>query len=268
MAYMGVMPIAKLERTVLKISGDGVADWLSGLITNNLSGDINFAALLTPQGKVIADFFVVRGGEDWLVDVAAPYAEGLMKRLSMYRLRAPIKIERTDLAVHAAWDGTGQEGLADPRHASLGRRIYGGEMDCEAAQPDYDAFRLSLGIPDSAFDFETSDVFPAGANMDLLNGVDFKKGCFVGQEVVSRMYRKTSVKKRMRGFTFDGPIDGIDIKAGTRTVGAVMHSRGNFGIAMIRSDRLPDDGTPLMIGETEIKLLDLPHGNEPNGDTA
>lgn len=260
------MPIARLDRSILHISGDGVTDWLAGLITNNLGGDINFAALLTPQGKIIADFFVIRSGDAWLIDTADKYAPSLQKRLSMYKLRAPITIKDAEMCVYAAWDGEGDEGFEDPRHPALGRRIYG-DLECEDTQADYDGHRLSLGIPDSAFDFETSEVFPAGANMDRLAGVDFKKGCFVGQEVVSRMYRKTEVKKRMRGFRYDDILDGGTIKAGERVIGEIMHHRdsqkGGLGMAMIRHDRLPEDATPLMVGGTEIILLDLPHGNSP-----
>ena len=261
------MPIAKLDRSILHISGEGVTDWLAGLVTNNLSGPINFAALLTPQGKIIADFFVIKDENDWLIDVADKYADALMKRLSMYKLRAPITIERAEVNVYAAWDGTGEEGIADPRHPGLGRRIYG-SLDCEAGPDDYDAHRLALGIPDSTYDFDTSEVFPAGANMDRLCGVDFKKGCFVGQEVVSRMYRKTEVKKRLRGFRYDDILDGHEIKACERVVGNILHHRGGFGMAMIRHDRLPQNElnqpqTALMVGGREIELLDLPDGNTP-----
>jgi len=254
------MPITKLDRSVLLVSGDGVTDWLAGLITNRLTDEINFAALLTPQGKIIADFFVVSQGEGWRIDVADKYADALIKRLSIYKLRAPITIERTDMSVFAAWDGEGEEGYQDPRHPELGRRIYG-QLECEGTQADFNHHRLSLGVPDSAFDFETGEVFPAGANMDKLNGVDFKKGCFVGQEVVSRMYRKTEVTKRMRGFSFVEKPDGADIKAGDRTIGAIMHSGNGFGMAMIRHDRLPEADVPLMVGDAEIKLLDFPDGH-------
>jgi len=259
--YLFPMPIAKLNRTVLRISGEGVTDWLSGLITNNLDSDINFAALLTPQGKIIADFFVVKDADDWLIDAAEQVAEALKKRLSMYKLRAPITIEDTDLNVHAVWDGQGSEGYEDPREPRLGHRLYGASLEGAADAAAYDLHRLSLGVPDSQYDFESSEAFPAGANMDRLSGVDFKKGCFVGQEVVSRMYRKTEVKKRMRGFSFEGGIEGTKITAGERTIGDVLHTHNGLGMAMIRHDRLPEDDLPLMIGETEINLLELPNGS-------
>jgi len=232
---MTAMPIAKLNRKILHLSGDGVTDWLSGLITNRLDQDIVFAALLTPQGKIIADFFASKLANGWQIDVAEKYIEVL----------------------------TGEEGFADPRHAALGRRLYDQDLTCEAGETDYDQYRLSLGIPDSQWDFDSGDVFPAGANMDRLNGVDFKKGCFVGQEVVSRMYRKTEIKKRLRGFRFDGALTGTKITAGERMIGEVLHTNNGLGMAMIRHDRLPDDEASLMVEDKEISLLDLPDGNSP-----
>jgi len=260
---MTAMPIAKLNRKILHLSGDGVTDWLSGLITNRLDQDIVFAALLTPQGKIIADFFASKLANGWQIDVAEKYIEVLTKRLKLYKLRAPITIEPVEIDVFAAWAGTGEEGFADPRHAALGRRLYDQDLTCEAGETDYDQYRLSLGIPDSQWDFDSGDVFPAGANMDRLNGVDFKKGCFVGQEVVSRMYRKTEIKKRLRGFRFDGALTGTKITAGERMIGEVLHTNNGLGMAMIRHDRLPDDEASLMVEDKEISLLDLPDGNSP-----
>lgn len=265
------MPIALLNRSLIRLSGEGVMDWFSGLITNTLDDDINFAAMLTPQGKIIADFFVVKEGNDLLVDTAEKFRDGLMKRLSMYRLRAPIIIGVDDRNIYGAWNGTGDEGFTDPRHDKLGQRILADYMECEASEADYNQHRLSLGIPDSQYDFETSAVFPANANMDLLAGVNFKKGCFVGQEVVSRMYRKTEIKKRMRGFTYSGKFSGEQIKLGDRVVGDVMYSSDNYGMAMVRQDRLPsglaDEVEALKVGDIEITLLDLPAGKTEDGNT-
>lgn len=233
------MPIAQLNRSVFRLSGDGVTAWLDGLITNSLKSDLTFAALLTPQGKIIADFFVTKEGDNLLLDTPTKFAENLFKRLRMYKLRAPIEI--TDITethnIYAIWEGEGEEGHADPRHASLGRRLI--TTDYLETNGDYDSHRLSLGVVDSEWDFETTSAFPADANMDLMNGVDFKKGCFVGQEVVSRMKRMTTVKKRMRGLVLTGEATpGDKIMAGERVIGDVLYLNGTMGIGLIRLDRL------------------------------
>lgn len=254
------MPIAKLDRTVLRLSGEGVAAWLDGLITNSLSGNLTFAALLTPQGKIIADFFVTKNDDDLLLDTAEKFGELLHKRLKMYRLRAPITIGETDLSVYALWDGAGEEGLADPRHELLGRRlITDGQMDTNG---DYNAHRLSLGIVDSQWDFETATTFPADANMDLINGVDFKKGCFIGQEVASRMKRMTTVKKRMRGLILNGTAQAGDkILCDKRTVGEVLSVHGQMGMGLIRLDRLSDATVPPTINDVAVKIMEGQDGN-------
>jgi len=255
------MPITKLNRTLIRLSGEGVQDWLSGLITNSLDGNMTFAALLTPQGKIIADFFVIKDNDDLILDSATKFGDTLIKRLSMYRLRAPIDISQDERSVYAAWDGTGDEGYADPRHDALGRRIISDRIATEDNDDAFNLHRLKLGIPDSQWDFDSSEVFPANANMDRLAGVDFKKGCFVGQEVVSRMYRKTEVKKRMVGFEFTGDMDGKKITGGDRVLGEVMHVHDQNGMAMMRLDRLADNEMSLMVGSTDINLFEITHGN-------
>lgn len=256
------MPIAKLDRTVIEVSGEAPEDFLSGLITNSLKADITFAALLTPQGKIIADFFVTKSAGALLIDTPAKFAADLMNRLKMYKLRAKIDLAvRDDLEVYAAWDGTGDEGCADPRHDGLGRRIITEYIEASADADDYNAHRLTLGIPNSTWDFETASTFPANANMDTLNGVDFKKGCFVGQEVVSRMHRKTAVRKRMRSFTATVPvIPATTLMQGIVNVGTVMSMHGNAGMAMIREDRLadePDDArVDITAGDAVVTLME------------
>jgi len=256
------MPIAKLNRTVIRLSGEGVIPWLDGLITNNLNNDITFTALLTPQGKIIADFYVIKDGGDLLLDTAEKFADNLIKRLTLYRLRAKIEIEKTDLSVFAAWGGTGEEGYADPRHADLGRRIIADALEATHSADDYNLHRLKMGIPESEWDFDSSDMFPADVNMDQLNGVDFKKGCFVGQEVVSRMKRKTTVRKRARGFFYGGSLDGETVTCGERVVGQVLHASGGRGMALMRLDRLADATEPTKIGDQVITLLEG-HDGDP-----
>lgn len=256
------MPIAKLDRVVLRLNGDDATSWLDGLITNSLKDDITFAALLTPQGKIIADFFVIKDDNTLLIDVADKFADILEKRLKMYRLRAKVKLERTERHVYAAWDGIGDEGLKDPRNTRLGQRLYSDSLEALSSADEYNAYRLSMSIPDSQWDFDTGETFPANANMDQLNGVDFKKGCFIGQEVVSRMYRKTEVRKRMIGFTFQSTFDGTDITRSEKTVGTIMSSYEGQGMAMMRLDRLAKTDGPLMVNGTEIILRETDNGDQ------
>ena len=254
------MPIAHLNRSVFRLTGEGVTPWLDGLISNSLSGPMTFAALLTPQGKIIADFFVTQQDDALLIDTPTKFSAALFKRLRMYKLRAPIDI--TDVTetynVYAIWNGEGEEGHADPRHASLGRRLI--TADYLAGADDYNAHRLSLGVVDSEWDFETITTFPADANMDLMNGVDFKKGCFVGQEVVSRMKRMTTVKKRMRGLILSGQaVSGDKIMAGERVIGEVLHTHAQMGIGLIRLNRMSEASENLTINAAPFTVMDAPN---------
>lgn len=253
------MPAARLERTIFRISGDGALAWLEGLITNSLKSPLTFAALLTPQGKIIADFFIWQSDALYL-ETPAKFGEILFKRLKMYRLRAPIDIEdvSAEIAVYALWDEALPNGTPDPRHASAARLcvLADKSLSLDVTSPaDWNSKRLSLNLPDSEWDFGSAETFPANANMDKLNGIDFKKGCYVGQEVVSRMHRKTEVRKRMCAFVGDSEIQEGVLRLGDRTVGDVMHTHGQYGMAMVRFDRLPEGHEAVMIGETEIRLL-------------
>jgi len=248
------MPFAPLNRTVFRLFGEGVVAWLSGLTTNEISGEPTFAALLTPQGKIIADFFIYSEGDALLLETPTKFAESLHKRLRMYRLRAPIEITETDLHVYAIWDEDDMAGHPDPRHASLGNRVLSETPIADTG--DYNAHRLALGVPDSEWDFETQQVFPADANMDLLNGVNFSKGCFVGQEVVSRMKRMTTVKKRMRGIISEGESKAGDrILSGERVIGDVLSVHGQSGMAMIRLDRLRAAEQALTLNGAPVEVM-------------
>ena len=256
------MPIAKLDRAVLRLSGEGVLAWLDGLVSNSIAADgLTFAALLTPQGKIIADFFISHDGEALLLETPTKFAADLFKRLRMYKLRAPIEIEDLSAThhVYAIWDGEGAEGEADPRLPALGYRLI--TTEDLPTTGDYNAHRLSLGIPDSEWDFETATTFPADANMDVLNGVDFKKGCFVGQEVVSRMKRMTTVKKRFRAVVLSQPAKkGDKIMAGERVIGELLSVHNMMGMAMIRLNRYHEaDQNPTINGE-EIDIMRGPNG--------
>ncbi len=255
------MPIARLNRSVFHLSGEGLIPWLDGVITNNLKDDLTFAALLTPQGKIIADFFATKDGANLFLDTPAKFAADLFKRLRMYKLRAPIDIKdvSNNYSVYALWDGEGEEGDDDPRHSALGQRLI--TTDLINAGADYNTHRLSLGVVDSEWDFETVTTFPADANMDLMNGVDFKKGCFVGQEVVSRMKRMTTVKKRMRGVILTGPAQAGDkIMGGQRVLGELLSVRNNMAMAMVRLDRWQAADASPTVNNTGITIMDSVDG--------
>lgn len=262
------MPIARLDRTIFRLSGKDVSAWFEGLITNSLVTDNNvspltFAALLTPQGKIIADFFVWQRENHLLVDTPTKFGDALLKRLKMYRLRAPITLEDVsdDMEIHALWGDDVSDGTPDPRHGSISRMLSPASQQTDTATlADWDHLRLSLNIPDSQWDFETAETFPANANMDRLSGIDFKKGCYVGQEVVSRMYRKTQIRKRFCAFSFD-PMsapedDAKTLHLGDRVVGDVVHRHGGLGMAMVRFDRLPAGHSVITLGGANVTLID------------
>lgn len=263
--YLCPMLTQTRPRTVLKLSGEGVHDWFSGLITNSLSGPVTFAALLTPQGKIIADLFVTDRGDHLLIDTTPDMGAALHKRLKMYRLRAPIDIE--DLSethhVRCLWnvDADCDIGDADPRLPALGRRVISDVRTADTG--DWDAHRLSLGVPDSEWDFGVQTTFPADACMDQLNGVDFHGGCFVGQEVVSRMKRMTTVRKRMRGIILNAPADvGDKITCAERTVGNVLHVNGLQAMALVRLDRLREATESPTVRDARVEVMDSVLGTD------
>ena len=254
--YLELMPIANLNRCIISLSGDRVSEWLENLITNNLSSDISFSALLTPQGKIISDFFITKSHEKLIIDAPKKNKEVLIKRLNIYKLRAPVIIEDITeiMNVYALWDIKNSPGLTDPRKIALGTRLL--TTDYLETDGDYDTHRLSLGIVDSEWDFETGTTFPANSNMDLMNGVDFRKGCFVGQEVVSRMKRMTDVKKRMRSVELTKEATAGDkIICEGRVVGNLVHVNKNYAMAVIRFDRLKNSEKLITVNNEKINIL-------------
>jgi tRNA-modifying protein YgfZ len=255
--------VARLERrSVIRVKG---ADWrafLQGLLTQDVEslkpGELRFAALLTPQGRLLYDLFVGGDGEDGArLDVEAARREELITRLTMYRLRSKVEIAADPAPVHAAWgaEPEGEGWRADPRLAELGWRKIGelaGATDADEAA--YDAHRLALGVPDAALDCKPDCAYPIEADFDLLNGIDFRKGCFVGQETTSRMKRRGQVKSRMLPIDFEGPAPahGAEVLAGELRAGEVLSGQAGRAMALLRLDRIEDakltvDGRPVRV---------------------
>ena len=260
--------ITRLPRTVVDVTGDGVGAWLDGLVTNSVREDAAaFAALLTPQGKIIADMIVSPLDGGYRLDTTEMMGAELLKRLKMYVLRAPIMVADVSesVAVYAVWNEDEVDLPAgaqpDPRHASLGYRAFGAPGLAESDLGAFDAHRLSLGVPDSLFDFGPSEVFPHDADMDELNGIDLKKGCFVGQEVVSRMARLGTVRKRMRGVVLEGEAGAGDpVMSGSRRVGDILHVNGNMGMALVRLDRMEAATEGYTVNGAAVEVMGGPNG--------
>ena len=226
-------------RRILKVAGTDRLDFLQGLITNDiakLSNGLVYAALLTPQGKYIADFFLKAEGDTILLDASEAQADDLLRRLTMYKLRADVSIATTDLALHRGTGNVPPDALVDPRHPALGWRAYRAAPESDDGS-DWDAIRVAHCIPESGIEL-TPDTFILEANFEALNGVDFRKGCYVGQEVTARMKHKTTLRKGLTRVDVDGEAaTGSEITAGEKAAGTLFTRAGNAAIAYLRFDR-------------------------------
>ena len=229
------------DRTVLRLSGADRGHFLNGLVTNDARpGQLVYSALLSPQGKFLADFFLLDRGEDILLDVASGLAPDLYRRLSMYKLRADVAIEESGLPV-ARGLGTPPGGaFPDPRDAALGWRGYG--MAGGAPQVDWDAIRVAHCIPETGVELIPDETYILEAGFDRLSGVDHRKGCYVGQEVTARMKHKTTLRKGLVTVAVEGsaPV-GTPISAGSKPAGTLFTQSGGQGIAYLRFDRAKGD---------------------------
>lgn len=271
------------DRGIVKVAGEEARRFLNGIVTIDMDAVApdrpRFGAILTPQGKIIVDFLVVEAspedGGGFFFDCPRALAPALAERLKFYRLRTKVTIEDLSeaLAIVALWGGPAatEYGLifADPRLPALGQRcLIPPAIVSEALselgashldQSAYEAHRIALGIPHGGRDFIYGDAFPHEADMDQLHGVDFQKGCFVGQEVVSRMEHRANVRTRIVAVTFDGPGPeaGIPVIADGKPVGTMGSAANGHGIALLRLDRVGDalaKGASLSAGGLTIRL--------------
>lgn len=226
-------------RTVFRLSGNDREEFLQNLVTNDvarLKGGIVWAALLTPQGKYLADFFLVPAEDAILLDVAKGIASPLHQRLNMYRLRADVQIEATDIKPTRGLGAAPAGAFADPRHPELGWRAYDARKGEEA---DWTALRVAHCVPETAIELIPNETYPLEAGFERLNGIDFKKGCYVGQEVTARMKHKTELKKGLALVDVEGgvPPGTAIVSHDGKPVGTLFSQAAGQGIAYLRFDR-------------------------------
>jgi folate-binding protein YgfZ len=244
------------DRIVLSVSGNDRVAFLQGLITNDVTkaGDgIVYAALLTPQGKFIADFFVIGRSDDVLIDVAASHGPQLAQRLNMYRLRADVQIaEAADVTVSTGTSERPAGAHDDPRHPDLGWRLYGPTDVSD--DTDWTSHRVAIGVPETGEEL-TPDTYILEVGFERFNGIDFRKGCYVGQEIAARMKHKTELKKGLAQVRITGTAEnGQEITANGKPVGTLHSVSGDQALAYLRFDRAQDMTTPTATLEMIAKV--------------
>jgi hypothetical protein len=228
---------------VFRFSGTDARKFLQNLITNDIkrldTGPV-YSALLTPQGKFIADFFLIPDGNDILMDVDTDAAAPLIPRLNMYKLRADVTISETNLIVSRGLNDAPEGAVADPRDANLGWRYYGAE-DHNTDTVDWDALRVDHKIPEMGRELD-AESYILEMGFEGLNGVDFRKGCYVGQEVTARMKHKTELRKGLVRLVSDADIpENADVVSNGKVIGRTHTSAGKRALAYLRCDRVDGD---------------------------
>lgn len=243
------------DRTIWDLSGKDALGFLQGIVSNDMrpletGPGIVWAALLTPQGKYLADFFVVRLADGrLLIDIATALANDTLRRLTMYRLRADVRITPSALHALRVLGPIPEGGQPDPRHPALGYRLWA-EKPATAPVIDWDAIRVDHLIPESGIELLPDESYILEAGFERLHGVDFRKGCYVGQEVTARMKHKTELRRGLVRLKVEGsaPI-GTTILADDKPVGTLFTQSHNRGLALMRLDRLTE---PLVAGSARL----------------
>lgn len=231
------------SRRILRLSGPDTREFLQGLVTNDirkLDQAPIYAAILTPQGKFITDFFLSADGDSVLLDVAEADADALVQRLTMYKLRADVTIDATGLHLHRGLESAPDDAYSDPRDARMGWRAYRDTPQTDDTT-DWDALRVTYMIPETGAEL-TPDSFILEMGFERLNGVDFRKGCYVGQEVTARMKHKTELRKGLARVSVEGKADpGTPITADGKPAGTLLSRSGDTALAYLRFDRAQSD---------------------------
>ena len=242
-----------MKRKLFDITGKDRSTFLQGLITNDVTrakDALLYAALLTPQGKFLSDFFLLDQGDHILLDAPEITADDLIRRLTMFKLRADVQIAPSDTQVKRGTGPMPENALPDPRHDALGWRLYGSETGDDGT--DWDAIRVAHCIPETGVELIPNETYILEAGFERLNGVDFKKGCYVGQEIIARMKHKTTLKKGYVTVDIDGtaPV-GTPVTSNGKPAGTLFTQAGGQAIAYLRFDRARGE---LVAGEALITV--------------
>lgn len=243
-----------MTRRIYRLTGPDARHFLQGLTTNDISGidrGLVYTAMLTPQGKYIADFFLTAQGDAILLDVDDSIGPALVQRLTMYKLRSNVQITETDLKPARGTGPAPTGALPDPRHPDLGWRLYDDQGGDDGT--DWDAIRVAHCIPETGIEL-TPDTYILEAGFERLHGVDFRKGCYVGQEVTARMKHKTELRKGLVRVAITGDAaPGTEITADGKAAGTLHTRSGGFAIAYLRLDRATG---PMQAGAAQVTLAD------------
>lgn len=260
------------NRSVISISGEDAEPFLQGILTNDIHALINdnalYAAILTPQGKYLFDFLLMRRGEEILLDHHAEQKANLLKKLTMYRLRSKVQIAETQLAVCALWNGQTKDIpssltlRADPRHPQLGQRLIGPREELEAyakahaTEGDYELHRIRLTIPESLKDLIPEKSFPLPSNLEELHAIDYKKGCYVGQEVTARSKHRGVIRKALYTLEAEAgtPASGASVTLNGQAVGEIFSVKDTLCIAQIEKEAV-EKGQPFTAGGAVLRLV-------------
>ena len=252
------------DRVVLSVDGPDAESFLNGLLTNSTTdmspGEARHGALLTPQGKILCEIVYLRTDGGFLLDVPDSADASLLKRLKMFKLRADVVIElKEDLAVYAFVT----DGFDDPRSPDLPKRAFEEPHRADKVSAHaWRAARIAAGVAQQGYDFSENEVFPADINLDVINGVDFKKGCFVGQEVVSRMKRRGTARRRtlVLHIPEGAPHSETPVEIGETKIGAITSSEDNYALVRVRIDRMAkameDPDAQITVGGRAAKLVE------------
>ncbi|MEX0969363.1 MAG: folate-binding protein [Paracoccaceae bacterium] len=237
---------------VLAVRGADAESFLQGLITNDAKADGAFyAAILSPQGKFLFDFIALRDGEGFLLEVAAHDVQALLMRLSMYKLRAQVSVEASDLVVLRGHGAPRHGGFTDPRHHAMGWHAFAPAGGFPSLPDGYfDAARVENLVPQAGAELQSNESYILEMGFERLNGVSFKKGCYVGQEVTARMKHKTELRKGLVRLKLEGaaPV-GADITRNGRVIGKVFTQAGGYALAYLRHDMA---GPDMVAGEAKL----------------